>query len=236
MISDEFLSSLSEAEQDYIVDLFEVDVTRINDFGGSNYFYFCNHLNEKGESVIWNGQPYVPIPIKIDGMELKSGGPSSRPTLSIANINGYMTGIINQFNGLIGAKVVRRRIPLQFLDAVNFYDGNKRANPNEFILQVYAVNSAISYNREQATFELSLPSETDGATLPRRTIYASVCVHRYRDECCGYTGGPVADINDIATGDFKSDRCSKTLTGCRARFGINGQLPFGGFVMADKVG
>ncbi len=235
MISDQFLATLSGVEQDYIVDLYEVDVSHvIRD--GSNYFYFCNHVNEKGENVVWNGQPYVPIPIKVEGMQLKSEGPSSRPTMTIANVNGYITGIINQFNGLIGAKLVRRRVPLQFLDAVNFYDGNKRANPNEYLLQVYTVNSAISYNREQATFELSLPSETDGALLPKRTIYSSVCVHQYRDECCGYTGRPVADINDIRTNDYSKDQCSKTLNGCKMRFGMNSQLPYGGFIMADKVG
>lgn len=236
MVSEEVIATLSDTEQDYIVDLYELDVSQISEFGGSNLFYFCNDINEKGEPIVWSGEQYIPIPIKTEGMEANSEGPSSRPTLTIGNINGYITGVINQFNGLLGAKVTRRRVPKRFLDAVNFYDGNPRANRNEYFLQVYAVNAAISYNKLQATFELAIPSETDGAIIPARTIYASVCVLQYRGEGCGYTGGPVADADDLATDDPLKDKCSKTLLGCKARFGVNGQLPFGGFPMVDKVG
>lgn len=73
---------------------------------------------------------------------------------------------MNQYRGLVGAIVTRYRVPAQFLDAINFIDGNDHA---------------------------------------------------------------------IASHEMDKDKCSKRLGGCQARFGLNGQLPFGGFPMADKV-
>lgn len=235
MISDSVKAQLDELEQQAWIDLYVLDISRINDAGGSNYFYFCNELNEKGEQVVWRGQKYLAIPIQIDGVERKGNGPSNRPTLNIANLNGYMTGAIHQYDGLIGAKITRYRVPSQFLDAVNFHDGNDQAKPDEYLAQSYIVNSA-KYNSQYAEFTLALPSETDGATIPKRTIYASVCPFLYRGEYCGYDGHAIADENDHALEphEMNKDKCSKRLSGCIARFGVNGQLPFGGFPVADK--
>ena len=236
MISNSVKASLDKVEQGAWVDLYDLDITKINDLGGSNHFYFCNELNEKNEPVVWRNQKYLPIPIQIEGVEIKSDGPSNRPTLTIGNGAGYITGILNQYRGLVGAKVTRYRVPAQFLDAINFIDGNDHANPDEYLDQSYIIN-AVQHNSRLASFTLAIPSETDGAVIPNRTIYATVCPFRYRGEMCGYDGWAIADENDhaIASHEMDKDKCSKRLGGCMARFGINGQLPFGGFPMADKV-
>ncbi|OYQ71615.1 phage minor tail protein L [Wohlfahrtiimonas chitiniclastica] len=236
MISNAVKAKLDEVEQGAWVDLYDLDITRINDHGGSNHFYFCNELNEKNELVIWRGQKYMAIPIQIEGVEVKSDGPSNRPTLTIGNGAGYIAGILNQYRGLVGAKVTRYRVPAQFLDAINFINGNDHANPDECQDQSYIIN-AVQHNNKYASFTLAIPSETDGAIIPHRTIYATVCPFRYRGEMCGYDGWAIADENDYAVQphEIEKDKCSKRLSGCMARFGVNGQLPFGGFPMADKV-
>lgn len=236
MIGNSTKAGLDGINQNAWIDLFDLDISRINELGGSNNFYFCNELNEKNEQVVWRGQKYVAIPIQIEGVEIKSDGPSNRPTLKIGNGAGYITGILNQYRGLIGAKVTRYRVPAQFLDAINFINGNDNANPDEYLAQSYIINS-VQHNKTQASFTLAIPSETDGAIIPHRTIYATVCPFRYRGEMCGYDGWAIADENDnaIQPHEREKDKCSKRLQGCMARFGVNGQLPFGGFPMADKV-
>lgn len=238
MISDSTKAELGRAEMSAIIELFELDISKINDKGGQNVWLFSNEVNEFNQPIVWRGQKFMPMPIKLDGMELKSSGPSNRPTLTVGNVDGYMTGVIVQYNGLMGAKLTRYRVEARFLDAENFKNGNPTANPNEYVADSYLFNKAGEYNKFQVVFELALPSETDGATLPNRTILATVCPFQYRGIGCGYDGHAVADIDDYAIGPHETDKdqCSKRLSGCQARFGVNAQLPFGGFVMADKVG
>lgn len=186
---------------------------------------------------MWRGKKFLPLPISLEGVDRISDGPSNRPTLTVGNIDGYFFGVINQYNALRNAKLTRYRVEARFLDSENFTEGNPRANPNEYVVDTYVINTAKSYNKIQATFSLSLPIETDGAILPARTILASVCPFKYRGIGCGYDGHAVADIKGYALKphEIDKDQCSKTLYGCQARFGINGVKPFGGFPMADKV-
>lgn len=237
MISNEIKSQLNDSERPHIVELFELDISRINKDGSSSIWLFCNEKNELDKPVVWRGKTFLPLPIQFEGVEKRSDGPSNRPTLKVGNVDGYFFGVINRYNGLIGAKITRYRVESRHLDAVNFKDGNSAANPNEYVADSYTFNRAESYNKHQATFELSLPTETDGATIPNRTILASVCPFQYRGIGCGYDGHAIADIDDYAIEphEMDKDQCGKSLHSCQARFGVNGQSPYGGFLMADKV-
>lgn len=237
MISDVEKETLRGAELSAEIELFELDISRINTHKGENIWLFCNELNELNEPVVWRDRTFLPIPIEFEGVSKKSEGTSNRPRLTVGNIDGYMTGVIVKYNGLIGAKLTRYRVRAHHLDAVNFKAGNDQANSDEYVADSYIFNSASGYNKYQATFELSLPTETDGASLPNRTILASVCPFKYRGIGCGYDGHAIADIEGyaLAPHEMEKDRCGKSLRDCQARYGINGQLPFGGFVMADKV-
>lgn len=238
MISNKTKSELGNSERPHTVELFELDISRINDDGGDNIWLFCNEVNELKNPVVWRGKTFLPLPIEFTGVSKQSDGPSNRPTLTVGNVDGYFFGVINKYNSLIGAKLTRYRVESRHLDAVNFVNGNPTANPNEYVADSYAFNRAESYNKLQATFELSLPTETDGASIPARTILASVCPFQYRGVGCGYDGHAISDEKGYALEphEMNKDKCNKSLQGCQARFGINGQLPFGGFVMADKVG
>jgi len=57
-----------------------------------------------------------------------------------------------------------------------------------------------------------------------------VCSWVYRGEGCGYTGGAVATSNDQPTDDLTKDMCSHKVSGCKLRFGANGDLRYAGFV------
>ena len=223
--------ALTADQQDVLVDLWEVD---LREFGGEVY-RFCNQTNEKGTAVVFAGQAYQPYPIQAVGFELSSQGAGNRPTLTLSNMFGFVTAAAEQFNQLAGVAVVRRQTYARFLDAANFEAGNAEADPMQAVATKFVVERLANLTAETATVELAAPSESDGAMVPARMMYAGICVWQYRGEGCGYTGRPVADRFDMPTSDADKDVCSQSLQGCRARFGATAVLPFGGFPSADKV-
>lgn len=230
-LTDSQQQEITKLEQDVLLELFDIDMTT---FGGEEY-HFCNQTNELGQAVVWQGVPYQPYPIQADGFELKSEGASNRPNITLSNIYGLVTGVVENYQGGIGAKVTRRQVYAKHLDAVNFADGNPNADPNAQLVSRFVIERYSALTNQSATFELAVPSETDGAVLPKRIIVANTCNWAYRGDGCGYTGHAVADEYDQPTNDPKKDKCSKCLQGCRARFGANAVLPFGGFVGVDKL-
>lgn len=231
-LSGTMLKALSAAQQDALVEMWEVDFRAL----GGEVFRFCNQVNELNQAVVWKGQEYTPYPISAEGFETTSQGAGNRPTLTVSNLLGFVTGAADQYNQLVGVDVVRRLTYAKFLDAANFKDGNPTADPNQEIIGKYVIEQMTSLTAERAVFELAAPSESDGSVIPSRIMMANTCIWQYRGEGCGYAGRAVADRLDMPTDDIKKDACSGTLTGCRARFGATAVLPFGGFPSADKVG
>lgn len=223
--------AITQLEQDVLLELFDIDFTK---FGGDVY-HFCNQTNELGQPVVWQGVTYLPYPITADGFEFKNTGASNRPNITLSNLYGLVTAVVEDYQGGVGAVVTRRQVYAQHLDADNFANGNPNADPNQQLVSRYVIERYSSLNSQSATFELAVPSETDGVMLPRRIIVANTCGWTYRGDGCGYTGHAVADEFDQPTDDPEKDKCSKCLRGCRARFGRKAVLPFGGFVGVDKL-
>ncbi|EET0437185.1 phage minor tail protein L, partial [Escherichia coli O157:H7] len=113
-IHGESLIESVKSEQSPRVVLWEIDLTVQ---GGERYF-FCNELNEKGEAVTWQGREYQAYPIDGSGFEMNGKGSSARPSLTVSNLFGLVTGMAEDLQSLVGATVVRRRVYARFLDAV----------------------------------------------------------------------------------------------------------------------
>ena len=120
------VSALQEINPGAVIELFtlQLDAT----LHGSNTIYrFHNgaNLNANGE-VVWAGNSYLRFPIQCEGFEFTGTGTLPRPTISVSNIFGTLTAImqnVNQTtvgNDLNGAKLTRIRTLARFLDAVNF--------------------------------------------------------------------------------------------------------------------
>ena len=120
------VSALQEINPGAVIELFtlQLDAT----LHGSNTIYrFHNgaNLNANGE-VVWAGNSYQRFPIECTGFEFTGTGTLPRPTISVSNIFGTLTAImqnVNQTtvgNDLNGAKLTRIRTLARFLDAVNF--------------------------------------------------------------------------------------------------------------------
>ena len=75
--------------------LWEIDLTEV---GGERYF-FCNEQNEKGEPVTWQGRQYQAYPIQGTGFELNGKGSAARPTLTVSNLHGMVTGMAGAKSG-----------------------------------------------------------------------------------------------------------------------------------------
>ncbi|WP_413730785.1 phage minor tail protein L [Sodalis sp. RH22] len=222
---------VTQIEQPAELDLYEVDLT---EYGGDIY-RFHSGMNERLQPVVWQGHTYQPYPVEASGFEVSGTGTSNRPTLTLANISGLITGINQDYDDAVGAIVTRRQVYEQYLDAVNYANGNPQADPTMEAVTRYIIEQCSGQQTEFVTYTLCLPSESDGALLPTRTILADVCPWVYRSADCSYTGGAVADEFDVPTSDISNDKCGKRLKSCKLRFGSAGVLPFGGFPAANKI-
>ncbi|EFD6599682.1 phage minor tail protein L, partial [Escherichia coli] len=122
--------------------------------GGERYF-FCNELNEKGEAVTWQGRQYQVYPIDGSGFEMNGKGSSARPSLTVSNLFGLVTGMAEDLQSLVGATVVRRRVYARFLDAVNFVAGNPEADPEQELTDRWVVEQMSSLTAMTASFVLA---------------------------------------------------------------------------------
>ncbi|WP_198404591.1 phage minor tail protein L [Edwardsiella tarda] len=199
------------------IDLWEFDLTAI---GGECYF-FCNQVNAKGEPITWQGRQYQCYPVECGGVEMKGKGVSNRPTLALSNLFGLVTGMAEDLQSLVGAKVIRRQVYTRFLDAVNFPHGNPDADPEQEAVAHYIVEQLSQLTNETATFVLASPVETDGALFPGRIMLADTCAWVYRSDECGYVGPPVADEFDQPTTDPLRDKCSRCRRGCELRHNVS---------------
>ncbi|MDO6706795.1 phage minor tail protein L [Photobacterium sp. 1_MG-2023] len=227
----DMLAESIKLTQPPLLDLYDIDLTP---FGG-DMLRLHNGLNAKREPLVWRGHIYQPYPIEGSGFEMSGRGPSNRPKLSVSNLLGLVTGMVADFQELTGAIVTRRQMYLKHLDAVNFEGGNQFADETQERVSRYMIERLTNLTHLTATFELSLPSEMQGAIIPARIITTDVCPWQYRSADCSYAGGPVAKHDDTPTSDPTQDQCGKRLGSCRLRFGQNGVLPFGGFPTAVRI-
>jgi lambda family phage minor tail protein L len=224
------VQSLSPGSQ---VELFVLDLMTGDP---QDIYRFHAGTNELRADVVWQGYSYTPWPVEASGFKRSGQGTLPRPQLRVANINGLIGSLAKQHDDLIGTRVTRKRTFVKYLDAINFAAGNPGADPNvHWPDELWFVARRGPTGPIFVEFELACPWDVEGIKLPRRQVIQNVCPWRYRSAECGYTGGAVADINDVATGDMALDRCGKRLASCKLRFGEVAELPYGGFPAAGLI-
>lgn len=213
------------------LDLFEADLQPM----GGDVLRFHSGTNGFYTDVIWKGRAYPAYPIAVEGFEMKNEGTYSRPSMAVANVSGLITGVNHDFADMIGVVITRRQVPVKFLDAVNFPNGNPDADPTKEGVSRYVVTRMTEETFEQVTYELATPVDCDNAVMPARTILADVCQWIYRGEGCRYSGPPVADERDNPTSDPSKDKCSHRKSGCRFRYPRPAPMPISSFPGSQKV-
>jgi lambda family phage minor tail protein L len=210
-----------------VVDLYILDLTVI---GVSQLFYFHNMYITGQQSVWWKGIEYLPMPIEATGFEMSGNKQTPRPTLRVSNVTGLFSAMLQDMDDLVGARITRQRTFAKFLDPDNYGGINPDADEAAtFSDEVWFIDRKSLESKAVVEFELCVPWDLTGVTLPALPCSASHCVWEYRGDGCNYTGGPVADINNDPTGSLATDRCSKTLVGCQLRYGQQGVLKIGVF-------
>ena len=186
-------------------------------------------------NIIWQGQTFEPMALEVSGLEMRSDGKASAPTLSMANNIGGIQGAISayclQFGDFAGAKLKVITTLAKYLDAENFSTGNPTANPSEKREQIWFIEQKTSENSQQVTFELSNPVDFEGLKIPTRQI-SNYCNWEYRSEECGYIGSAMFTEKDEPTDNPALDRCNYRTSGCRCR---ENELHFGGFPASSMV-
>lgn len=190
--------------------------------------------------AIWfDGEEYAAFPFSIEGIEAASNGPAAKPTLRVANIDGVITALCLHFDDMLQAKATVIDTLTKYLDPRNFPDGNPTADPTQCFKQVFFIDSKNSEDNETVEFTLSSPMDLQGLVIPTRQITAIctwACRNQYRTgNGCSYNGSRMFDLKGNPVSDPAQDKCSGLLTDCKARFGADEQLDFGGFPGASLI-
>ena len=183
-------------------------------------------------NIIWQGETFEPMALEVSGLEMRSDGKASVPTLSMANniggIQNAVSALCLQLGDFAGAKLKVITTLAKYLDAENFSAGNASAS-NEAKEQLWYIEQKTSENANAVTFELSNPIDFEGLKIPVRQIsnYCHWCaMGNYRGEECQFTGAAMFTDKDEPTDNLALDRCSGRLSSCRIR---NNEVRFGGF-------
>jgi len=220
-------AEIQKLEPSGIVVLYEVDASS---FGGGVYRF---HAGTNGllQNIVWKGVTYTAFPIEVTGFEYTGNGQLPRPKVSVANVSGAITFLVLNYEDLIGAKFIRRRTLVKYLDAVNFPGGvNPDADADaDFSEDVYFIDRKTTESKNVVEFELAAAFDLAGVQLPRRQIIQNVCTWKYRGTECAYAGTNYFDANDQPVASAGLDVCGKRLSSCQKRFGANQPISFGSF-------
>jgi len=176
-----------------IIELFEVTLDATL-HGSTDVYRFhagCN-ANVTG-NIVWNGNPYIRIPVMAEGFDYTSTGSLPRPTLTVANLDSSISALLllvnatTPGNDLIGAQVKRIRTLKKYID------GETAADPHaKFPDEIWFIDRKAAENRDTVQFELASKLDMAGVMLPRRQLVANICQWQYKSTECSYT--PVASF------------------------------------------
>ena len=227
---------VQSAELGELVELFEID---FSEFGQPNLF-----LTPTGRAtpVIFNGQEYQPIALRATGFEYSGTEQMPRPVIAIADIQGTIGSLADQFDDLAGAEVRRTRTFSVFLD------GEPDADPTATLpTDLYLVHRRVAQTRATIEIELVSPIDQEAVQIPGRQYLRDTCTQVYRRfdsdtndfdysrATCPYVGAASFTVNNVPTSNPAADVCSKRVSGCQLRFGDFGDLPTWAFPGLTRV-
>lgn len=175
---------------DALVELFDIDLFPITG-NAADIYYFTNQTKEDGSPIFWQGHEYTALPIISSGYEKSTTGTIAQPTLTVANILGTFSELVDQYDDLVGAKITRHRTLAKYLD------GEPEADSlQEFPIDVFYIERKSEETALTVTWTLASILDLEGLKLPRRIITQNLCLWKYRSSECSYTGAPLFDVRD----------------------------------------
>jgi lambda family phage minor tail protein L len=163
----------------------------------------------------WLGLEWQHLDAKTSGFNSDSRS-LPRPKIKISNeVANTISPLVAVYSDLLGATLFRYRTPEAIIQA----GGSEMVLVEEWFIQ-----QKTAHDKNVIEWELSAVN-LENVQVPKRLFQNTYCGHQYRGDGCGYAGGPVATIDDVATSDFLEDDCGRKIGSCRLRFGNNSQLP-----------
>jgi lambda family phage minor tail protein L len=210
--SPKITAEVQKLEQDALVELFVLDLTRQG--GGVQGFH---NQRANGAGVLTFGtQTFEPVPLEASGFALNGAEQPATPTLKVANIGSLVTALAAQYNGLINARVTRLRTFRRHLA-----DGEDPDPTARFAEDVYFINRKVDENRLSFEVELGSSLDVDGVQLPFRKMLPR-CQAVFKDGVnCPYAGPDTT--------------CLKTVAACQEKFGAGVELPYLGFPAVERA-
>lgn len=213
-----------------LITLFQLDCSKIE--AGPVLFFTPSSMNNG--PILFGGNSYTPVDIEAEGFEWTGQGAFPTPILRLSNVTQAATALVNTYQDLIGAEVRRIRTLSQYLD-----NGATPDSGQIFAMDVFKVEQKTLHNRTLIEWKLSAAVDQQGSRLPSEVLIRDYCTRMYRlpngsggfdysEASCRYSGSNYFDSENNPTANPALDRCSKTLEGCKARFGQNSPLPFKG--------
>jgi lambda family phage minor tail protein L len=220
-------SQLLKSEVAQVVDLFTLDLSLLLPAGSTDQsiYRFCNWSQSNGADLTYQTLQYIALPLEASGFELNTSGQLERPSITFANVGLGVTALTNNYEDLVGATVSRIRTLSTYLD------GRPGANPDAYWgPDSWVVEQKSNETKLAVTFQLAIPFDLEGRSLPGRRMLREQCQWIYRSDIgCHYNGSSYWDVNDAPAAGLSTDACGKRLSSCRLRFGSEPRLPFGGF-------
>jgi len=184
---------LNKINPSSVIELFELELTvglhvpdpNVNNLDTVFRFHAGANLNNFGQ-VIFNGNSYQRVAVKVEGFEDTSKGAIPRPTLTFSNLGGItkdttvmtMTDFLNIVNkvtpgnDLLNAKVTRLMPLASALDNANFVGDNPFGTPSTDRLQdrIYFIDRKAVENRQVVQFELVGELDMQNKKIPARIV------------------------------------------------------------------
>ena len=152
-------------------------------------FHAGANLNNFGE-VVFQGNSYQRVAVKIEGFERKSSGVLPRPTITFSNLGGInrdpsssqvitmsdflaTVNTVTPHNDLIDAKVTRKLPLASALDNANFSSGsNPFGTPSADRLrdEIFVIDRKSVENRKIVQFELTAAHDLENRLIPQRVV------------------------------------------------------------------
>ena len=233
------LREIQKLNTDNFVELIEIfvdDHTTLR-FSASSDTYIDDSVNppqEKHRNVKFDGKEFIPLPFEFTKVRKRTTGSLPRPIINMSNI-GNVIGVIA--DSLLGHTLRRICTFEKFLDGKS-----TESNPNaHFPIERYRINSIANRDYQIIAFELTSFLDREGLNMPARTVVRNSCSHTYRkyedrsfsfnykNVTCPYRGTKYFDKLNFQVTSPEDDDCSRTLNGCRQRFGFSIPLPIGLF-------
>jgi|TARA_R110002020_G_scaffold51418_6_gene145512 lambda family phage minor tail protein L len=188
--------SLLDLQPTAILELFRVFPDKVNK---PTLFLGFHAGTVFDKSLIWQGVQYLPLSMECEGFDIFGDGKLARPKLRILNKDYIITNFLQNYDDLVNAKIVRKRVSVKYIDDANF-DGENPfgvADPKaELTNETWLVGRKTQESKVFVELELASPLDLESFDVSYREVVSKFCYWKYRGEGCRYAGLPVEKADE----------------------------------------